>query len=85
MYWFIFKCAFCLGVVFLMLPDEDASRVASEVSRAIAQDKIVQAAVERTNLAVQKAAHESQKLCVTNAGECLEAARRLTGGQTLRW
>ena len=82
---FVLKVASCLAIVFLMLPDEDANRITGEVTRAIAQDKTVKAAIERTNLAAQHATADVQKMCLKNSDECIDAAMQVVRSATGRW
>ena len=82
---FILKVVISLTAVFLMLPEKDADRVASEVKRAVAQDKIMKSAVDRTNLAAMHAVKDAQKLCGANADECMETAKQIVKGATSRW
>jgi len=82
---FIIKVAFCLTLVFFMLPEADANRVQIELKRAVTQDKTVQAVVERTNLATQKALMEAEKMCVKNHEECIDIARQAVRSATNRF
>jgi hypothetical protein len=82
---FVLKVASCLAIVFLMLPDDDANRVTGEVTRAITQDKTVQAVIERTNLAAQHATADVQKLCLKNTDECVGTALQIVKGAASRW
>lgn len=82
---FILKSAFCLAIVFLLLPDGHSDRIMGEVSRAMAQDEIVKAAVERTNLATRHVAAEAPRLCIENSGQCVEAAKQFVQNAAGRW
>lgn len=82
--YFIAKCAFCLAIVLIMLPKDDADRAARELTKTVAQDKALQAAVDRTRTAVEHVANEAPKYCVRNHDECLETAKQLVKGATGR-
>jgi len=80
---FILKSAFYLTVVFIIcLPSADADRVRTEVTRTVMEDKIVMAAVGRTNLATRHAMADAQKYCITNGNECAAAAKHIVTGAT---
>jgi hypothetical protein len=79
---FILKSAFCLTMVFLLLPEVEANRVKGEVNRAIAQDKIVRSAMDRTTLAAEKAMSEAERMCLKNSDECIEIAKRVVKSAT---
>lgn len=83
--YFILKSAFCLAVAFLMLPEHDAGRVRSEVTRTVSQDRFVRAAVDRSTLAAQQIAAEAPGLCLANSGECIEATKQIVRGAVSRW
>lgn len=83
--YFIIKSAFCLALVFFMLPEDDANRVQGEVTRAVTQDKMVKATIERTNLATQKAISEAERMCVKNHEECIDIAKQVVKNATNRW
>jgi hypothetical protein len=79
---FILKSAFCLAMVFLLLPEAEADRVKHEVARAMAQDKTLQAAKERTALVADKAMRDAEQMCLKNRDECLDTAKRIVRSAT---
>ncbi len=74
---FILKSLFCLTIVFLLLPEEDATKIKVEVTRAVAQDTILRSAMDRTAFAAEKAISDAEHMCLKNSDECLETARRM--------
>ena len=71
---FLLKSAFWLALVFLVLPQNEAERVKSEINTAIAQDTVVRSAVGRTQQALNLVATEAQRLCEGQTRSCLETA-----------
>lgn len=74
---FILKSVFCLTMVFLLLPEAEANRVKTDVARAIAQDRTMQAAREHTALVADKAIRDAERMCIKNRDECLDTAKQL--------
>ncbi|MDP2357118.1 MAG: hypothetical protein Q8M31_13800 [Beijerinckiaceae bacterium] len=82
---FILKSAFCLAMVFLLLPEGEANRVKSEVARAVAQDKMVRSAMDRTTLAAERAMSDAERMCLKNSDECLGIAKQMVKNATDRF
>lgn len=81
--YFIAKCAFCLALILLLLPDEQSDQAARELTKAVYQDGLVKGAVERTKVAAEHVATEAPK-CMRNHDECLDTAKRFVKGATGR-
>lgn len=83
--YFILKSAVCLLIAFLMLPNAETHRLMSDVSRAVNDDTIVNAAVERTNLATRHVMAGAPRYCVANSSGCVAAAKQIVKDATEGW
>ncbi len=79
---FILKSVFCLTMVFLLLPEAEANRVKSDVTRAIAQDRTMQVIKDRTAIVADKAMRDAERMCVKNSDQCLDTAKRIVRSAT---
>jgi hypothetical protein len=83
--YFLVKVALALAIVFMILPEKEADRVSAELKHAVAQDKTVRAAVDRTHLAAQHAVRDAQRLCGPAMDECVDNAKQAVRDAANRW
>ena len=78
---FLLKSAFWLGLVFILMPTDDAARVAGEVSRAATEDQLAQSVSATLNSAASGVTAQARQLCLRQTRECIEAATYLVAGR----
>lgn len=78
---FLLKSVFWLGLVFILVPTDDASRVAGKVSRAAAEDQLAKGASKTLKSAASGVTATARQVCLRQTRECLEAATHIKGGR----